>query len=275
MIKLVIQASDIHIRKATRYEEYTELLTQFIEKCREIASNYERDEVRIVLCGDLFHSKNEISNTLIAFTSMFLRQLEDIADVLVISGNHDLIVGNTSKKDSMTALFETAQFEHCTFIDRLLDYDSGIVDDGNIAWALYSIYSDYRAPEVQQHKINNPDQLILGLYHGTVIGSTLNDGTIMENGTDGHIFEGCDYVLAGDIHKRQELKFGDTLLVYPGSIIQQNFGETLTQHGFCVWDIEHGCAHTFIDLDSSFGLYDFTINKPEDIDEDKEVLKNY
>lgn len=274
MIKVIIHASDIHIRKATRYEEYSELLSQFIEQCSNIASNYERDEVRIVLSGDLFHSKNEISNTLIAFTSTFLRQLEQIANVLVISGNHDLIVGNTSKKDSMTALFETAQFTNCTFLDMALGFDSGIIEDDNVAWALYSIYTGFRAPDVAQYKITNPDKTILGLFHGSVIGSTLNNGMIMESGVDKQLFEGCDYILAGDIHKRQEIKCGDALLVYPGSIIQQTFGETLTQHGFCVWDLEKN-THEYVDLESDYGLYDFTIEKPEDIDEDKELLKNY
>ena len=48
---------------------------------------------------------------------------------------------------------------------------------------------------------------------------------------------------AGDIHKRQEIKRGDVKIVYPGSLIQQTFGETVTQHGFAVWDLEKKTHH--------------------------------
>lgn len=96
----------------------------------------------------------------------------------------------------------------------------------------------------------------------------------MDSGQDGDIFQGCDFVMAGDIHKRQVIKRGDTIVVYPGSLIQQTFGETITQHGFAVWDLEKK-SYEFIELPSEYGLYDFEIKKPEDIDDDKEILMNY
>jgi DNA repair exonuclease SbcCD nuclease subunit len=79
--------------------------------------------------------------------------------------------------------------------------------------------------------------------------------------------------MAGDIHKRQVIRRGNTEIVYPGSMIQQTFGETVSQHGFAVWDIENK-TYEFIDLETNYGLYDFEITRPEDIDEDKEILKN-
>ena len=62
MIKCIIHCSDIHIRNFQRLNEYAEQLTKFVEKCKEIAKDYERDEIRIVICGDLVHQKNNISN---------------------------------------------------------------------------------------------------------------------------------------------------------------------------------------------------------------------
>ena len=74
MIKCVIHCSDIHIRNFQRLGEYAEKLTSFVEKCKEIAKDYEREEVRIVIAGDLVHQKNNISNELMTFSSFFLRQ---------------------------------------------------------------------------------------------------------------------------------------------------------------------------------------------------------
>lgn len=274
MIKLIIHAADIHIRNMQRHEEYAAQLTQFIEKCKEVASPFKKEEVRIVLAGDLVHQKNQTSPELFVFASTFIRQLEEIAQVIVISGNHDLLVNNTSRKDTMTALFETANFQNSVFVDGYLGFDSGTLIDDNVTWALYSIYADYRKPDIAQARQENPNNIVIGLYHGTIIGATLNNGTVMQDGTDGETFNGCDIVMAGDIHKRQELKRGNVPIVYPGSLIQQTFGETVTQHGFCVWNLEEK-THRFIDLDTEYGLYDFQISGVDDMDENKETLLNY
>lgn len=274
MIKLIIHAADIHIRNIQRHEEYAAQLTQFIEKCKEVASPFKKEEVRIVLAGDLVHQKNQTSPELFVFASTFIRQLEEIAQIIIISGNHDLLVNNTSRKDTMTALFETANFQNSVFVDGYLGFDSGTLIDDNVTWALYSIYADYRKPDIAQARQENPTNTVIGLYHGTIIGATLNNGTVMQDGTDGETFNGCDIVMAGDIHKRQELKRGNVPIVYPGSLIQQTFGETVTQHGFCVWNLEEK-THRFIDLDTEYGLYDFQISGVDDMDENKETLINY
>jgi DNA repair exonuclease SbcCD nuclease subunit len=274
MIKKVIHIADIHIRMFQRLEEYNEQLNKFIEKCREITEGLENHEVRILIAGDLLHNKNQISAEQISFASTFIRELQTIGEVRLFSGNHDLVVDNSTRMDAMTALFQTAGFDNALFIDSYLGYESGILVDDNITWALYSIFDGFRRPDIEKAREENPNNPIIGLFHGTVIGSTLDNGTIMDYGIDGNIFDGCDYVMAGDIHKRQELKRGDTVIVYPGSLIQQNFGETVTKHGFTVWDIENN-THEHIDLDSEYNLYKFEIKSIEDIENDKENLTNY
>ena len=273
MIKKIIHCSDIHIRNFQRLEEYAEQLTHFTNLCREIASDYERDEVRIVICGDILHSKNNISSELIAFTSAFLRQLEAICDVIVIAGNHDLIVNNTTRKDAISALFETANFEHCHLLDSVLDYQSGCVVDENITWCVYSIFNDFLRPDIEQAIIDNPDNKLVGLFHGMIVGAKLQNNQIAENGLNTDIFQGCHCVMAGDIHKRQTIKRNGTKLVYSGSMIQQTFGETVQNHGFVVWDVKT-MTHEFIDLDSQYGLYDIELSSIDDLDNNNEKLIN-
>lgn len=272
MIKCVIHCSDIHIRNFQRLNEYADQLTKFVEKCKEIAANYEREEVRIVISGDLVHQKNNISNELMTFSSFFLRELEQIAKVIVIAGNHDLLVNNTSRTDTLTALFETANFTDCVFIDSILNFESGFVEDDNIVWVLYSIYNGYAQPDMST--IDREGKKVIGLYHGMVVGATLNNGSVVDSGVDGELFDGCDCVMAGDIHKRQVIKRGDVDIVYPGSLIQQTFGETVSQHGFVVWNIEN-MSYEFVDLETDYGLYDMEIESMNDIDNDKEKLINF
>jgi hypothetical protein len=70
------------------------------------------------------------------------------------------------------------------------------------------------------------------------------------------------------------MKCGDTEVVYPGSLIQQSYGETISQHGFAVWNLED-MSYKFIDIDNDYGLYDVEINNIDDVDEDKEKLINF
>lgn len=272
MIKCVIHCSDIHIRNFQRLGEYAEQLTKFVNECKEVVSNYKKDEVRIVISGDLVHQKNNISNELMTFTSFFLRQLEEIATVIIIAGNHDLLINNTSRTDTLTALFNTANFTNCKFLDSMLDYESGFVRDDNVIWALYSIYNGYAAPSFAD--LDTKDKTVIGLYHGMVVGASLNNGIVVDSGVEGGVFKGCSCVMAGDIHKRQTLKIGGIDIVYPGSLIQQTFGETVSQHGYVIWDLET-MTHTFKDLDSEYGLFNIEINDINDIDEDKEKLVNF
>lgn len=274
MVKLIIHIADVHIRNFVRLEEYTLKLNELNEKIKEEVKGYEYNEIRIVVSGDIAHSKNNISNELIAFISSWIRQLEQFGKVIVISGNHDLMVGNMSRIDTLTAIFTASQFENAVHLDSYLGYDSGIVPDDNISWAVYSIFADYKKPNIKQARKDFPNNIVIGLYHGPIVGATLNNGSVMDSGVDGDIFSGCDFVAAGDIHKRQELKRGDVNIVYPGSLIQQTFGETVTQHGFVVWNLE-GKTHKYVDLSDDYSLYDFEIKSVDDIDADKEILMNY
>lgn len=274
MIKKIIQLADIHIRPYKRLEEYAEYLELLKGAIAKEVEGYDRSEIRVVVCGDLADSKLVISNELILFLSTWIRELEKFGEVIAISGNHDLLVNNKSRVDTLTALFKTAAFENSIHLDSYLGYESGVIAEDNVTWALFSIFSDYRRPNIEQARQDFPSNTVIGLYHGTIVGASLDNGNVMSDGTNGDDFYGCDFVLAGDIHKRQVLKRGDVIIVYPGSLIQQTFGETVTQHGFASWNVETK-EYKFIDLPIKYGLFDFSIKTPEDIDEDKELLLNY
>ena len=196
-IKKIITCGAIHIRNFLRQEEYLEQLNKFIDKCREIAQPFQKEEIRIVICGDILHQKNNISPDLITIVSTFIRQLEEIAKVIIIAGNHDILENNLSRKDAISSIFDTAQFSNAFLLDQILDYQSGIVVDNNIAWCLYSIFDNYKKPDIDLDKIKNHDKIHIGLYHGMIVGASLDNGSIVDSGIDGDLFSGCDCVMAG------------------------------------------------------------------------------
>jgi DNA repair exonuclease SbcCD nuclease subunit len=273
MIKKIIHCADLHIRPYLRLDEYAEQFEVFVEKCREIAEPYEKDEVRILISGDICHSKINVSNELFTVASYLIRRLEEIAPVIVIAGNHDMIAENSTRTDTLTGLFNTAGFTNSKYLDMMLDYQSGCVVDDNVVWALYSIMDDFRRPDIGAVE-KDGDTRVIGLYHGMVVGATLNNGSVVADGLDSDAFEGCDCVMAGHVHKKQELKRGDAIILYPGSLIQQTFGETVSQHGFAVWDVKD-MTYEYVELPTEYGLYDIEIESIEDIDNDKERLVNF
>ena len=56
-----------------------------------------------------------------------------------------------------------------------------------------------------------------------------------------------------------------------GSLIQQNFGESTDNHGFCIVDIDKD-KYSFKDIENNWGFYTFKINSIEDIEKEKEIL---
>ena len=62
-------------------------------------------------------------------------------------------------------------------------------------------------------------------------------------------------------------------IVMPSSLIQQNFGENVTKHGFLFWDVE---SKTFTehDVDNRFLYYQFKIKSIEDIENGTEIITN-
>ena len=58
-----------------------------------------------------------------------------------------------------------------------------------------------------------------------------------------------------------------------GSIICQNFGESVGKHGYGVYNVDNG-KYKYFDLDNSQPYLNFKISDIEDINDDKEILIN-
>ena len=85
---------------------------------------------------------------------------------------------------------------------------------------------------------SNPDKINIALYHGAVAGSKTDTGWVMEHGEiDLEFLENFDYGFLGDIHKTNQIVDDHGKARYPGSLVQQNFGESLDK-GFLLWDVK-------------------------------------
>lgn len=264
----IIACGDIHIRNLRRIEEYQQQLQKFVDACGEhIGENPE--DYTIVITGDLFHNKLDISSEGYVLANWFLRKLDELScPVYVIAGNHDLNMKNLERLSPIDTLFSLGNYANVLFLDKELEYKSGIWTNGEVNFVLYSSYDNFVKPEIDRDEYN------VGLIHAEIKGCKTDTGYVGENGIPTSHFEGLDVCLCGHIHKRQTLTYDETDIIYTGSLIQQDHGERITGHGYIIWDTETD-EYTEYDIpNENNGFYTFQINSEEDIKDDKEEILN-
>lgn len=269
MVKKVIHIADVHIRTMRMHDEYKEVFVSLIKQVTELVQDFEREEIRIVVAGDLVHQKIVISNEQLMLGTWFLRNLEKIAPVILIAGNHDLLENNKDRMDSITPMVQFLPDANINYFKESLCY----LDD-NIVWCVYSIFEENERPNIEAARLEfGDDKKYIGLFHAPVINAKTDIGYDIDHGAGLDIFEGCDMVMLGDIHKRQSFIHKGINIAYPSSLIQQNFGENVTKHGFLYWDVESK-SFTEHDVDNRFLYYQFKIKSIEDIENGSEIITN-
>ena len=269
MVKKIIHLADIHLRTFRMHEEYMSVFKNLMSDLTDLLSEYKKEEIRIVIAGDLVHQKIVISNEQLMLGTWFLRNLEEIAPVIMIAGNHDLLENNKDRIDSISPM---VQF----LFDKNVNYfkESKCYLDDNIVWCVYSIFEDNSRPDIEaaREQFGN-DKTYIGLYHAPIINAKTDIGYEIDHGGELEIFEGCDIAMLGDIHKRQSFNHKGIPIAYPSSLIQQNFGENVSKHGFLLWDVETK-KFTEHDVENKSPFYQFKIKSLEDLDNGTEVLTN-
>lgn len=280
MVKKIIACADIHIPSLRGIDDLKESLEKFMAECRKIVADEGGPEnVRIAVAGDIFHNKITITNESIIAVGWFLKELGQICKTIICAGNHDFIMDNTDRIDSLTPLFEVGNIPNVVYLDKELGYKSGCYVDDNIVWCLFSSFNGFEAPSTAMVKAEQTENhpVYVGMIHGDINGAVTPTNHINENSLDPGIFKDCDFVIAGHIHKKQEIKKNGVKIVYCSSITQKNFGESISGHGYVLWNIEdpEDISYRYKELkNDDSGYYKFIINDISDLDEDLEELVN-
>ena len=269
MIKKIYHCADLHIRLYSRHEEYREQFEKFYDSVRKDIKRLgvSPEECRIVIAGDICHSKNQMTPELINIVTWFFKSCCDIADTIVILGNHDFLANNLDRMDALTPIIETMGDDRLKFLKH-----TGCYEDNNIVWCVYGHMEGSKRPELEEAKEKYGDnKTYVGLYHDPLIGLKTNIGFEFEDGQDISIFDGCDFVCCGDIHMYQVMDYHGTEIVQPSSMIQQDFGESVDKHGYVIWDVEKK-THKHINISSDYGFYTIKINSIDDIENEAEKV---
>jgi DNA repair exonuclease SbcCD nuclease subunit len=259
----VVLISDIHIRLFKRHEEYREQFNKLYNILDDILPEF------IVIGGDIFHSKNNLSPEVVNLTSELFRNLSKKCEkLIIIAGNHDLLVNNSDRMDSLTPIINNLNVDNIFYLKESRCYEIG-----DYIWPVWSQLEENKYPvDLKESLEKNKEKKHIGLYHGPLVGMNTDMGYTFEDGTKSYEFDGCWYTLCGDIHKRQVMYTTQKRpVIMVGSFLQQDYGESYGEHGFCLIDLSSD-YYEFFDIPSDNGFYTFKISSFNDIEEGDEKL---
>ena len=219
----IAHVSDIHVRKLKYHKEYRAVFEQLYEKLKE-----EKPDI-IVNTGDTFHTKLDLSPEAIKMMSDLFVGLADIAPYHMILGNHDMNLKNSSRLDAISPIVGYLEHPNIHFHKHASVIE---VAEGIDLHVLSIVDPDNWKKDLPEDRVN------IALYHGSVVGSVTDTGWMMTHGDISlDELEKYDYALLGDIHKTDQKVDTEGRAKYPGSLVQQNHGES-NDKGYLMWDIQ-------------------------------------
>jgi DNA repair exonuclease SbcCD ATPase subunit len=247
-LKKIYHIADIHIRNVKRHKEFRGVFEKMFEEIR----NRGTEDSLIYLAGDIAHAKLEMSPELLKEISWLLTECTKHCETILIAGNHDCNMNNSDRLDVLTPIVEALKLPNLHYLR-----DTQVYAIGDVDFAVFSIFDNKDNWPKADTLFGNKK---IALFHGPVDHSQTDIGYVVSSRhftTD--MFDGYDLALLGDIHKRQELiSPKGCKCVYAGSLVQQNFGETLDKHGFLVWDLDT-LTYEEIDIKNDYGYYTMDI----------------
>jgi exonuclease SbcC len=248
-LQYIYHLSDLHIRNGDkiycRYEEYKSVFENTITslKTNIDKNNLEFDDYIIIITGDIFHNKNNIGNYGLLLYKTFIQELLKFSRVYIFPGNHDLIQSDINQPSLVYS--STFDLTNLTILNETTSFK---IDDIGFSYvSVENTLDNYKNSGRFQELPPFPDiketvKYKIALFHGSFAFAKLYNGDDIKTETNPYPLEWIkdfDYVLLGDIHKRQIFNYKQkTICGYSGSLIQQNFGEDIIDHGYLLWNLQ-------------------------------------
>jgi DNA repair exonuclease SbcCD ATPase subunit/DNA repair exonuclease SbcCD nuclease subunit len=256
-IDYIVHVSDVHIRLTKRHDEYREAFSKLYSEIQKTPEN-----TVIINTGDTFHSKVDLSPEAVQIGGEFLKKCADIRPTIIIAGNHDCLLTNTTRLDSISPIVDALNHSNLFYLK-----ESKLYGFANLLLNNMSVFDDatkyIRMKNVMKRIKINFDAKI-ALYHGGVLNAKTDVGyTITDKTVTNELFDVHDMALLGDIHMAQTLQEYDEntekpIIRFAGSFIQQNHGEALLGHGYSLWDVKQR-SYTHVEIPNDYGHFTIDI----------------
>lgn len=233
--------SDIHIGLGTDNKLNHDNILNFAKWSSELFLN--RGISDIIIPGDIFHNRNEISVTTLSVAKEFFDYFKDFR-VFISTGNHDCFLKHKSDINSITLLDGWNNIHVIDKKPEIISYKDKKIS--LIPWG--TSYDD----------IPNTD-IMFG--HFEISSFYMNSYKVCEHGMkSGDLLKKSPYVISGHFHKKDHRTYSNGQILYVGSPYQQNFGDSLDERGIYEFNLEEN-TFEFIKNDISPQFFKISIKK--------------
>jgi len=233
--------SDIHLGLGQDNDMWHNISLDFAKWASETLKT--RGIKEILIPGDVFHNRSEISVKTLSISKQFFDYFNDFT-IYVSTGNHDCFLKHNSEINSISIL---NNWQNIHVFDKSpvnLKYKNK-----NITMIPWGTTFD---------NIPNSD-IIFG--HFEISSFYMNSFKICENGMkSSDLFKKSPYIISGHFHKKDYRKYDNGEILYLGSPFQHNFGDCLDERGIYIFDINKN-EFEFIKNDISPKHFKISIKK--------------
>lgn len=232
--------TDLHIGLGQDSSSWHDVVLEFGKWSSEIY--LKRGINDIIICGDVFHNRSEISVATLDVAKRFFDCFRDF-QIYILAGNHDSYFKDHSEVNSISLLdgwknIKVVQKNPETL--KIKDKSAVLVPWG-----------------VEYQDIPTAD-IIFG--HFEIVSFYMNTYKKCEHGMSSNdLFDKSKLIISGHFHKKEHRKYNNGEIIYLGSPYQQNFGDSLDERGIYILDIEKN-EFEFIENDISPKYYKISVN---------------
>jgi DNA repair exonuclease SbcCD nuclease subunit len=250
--------TDIHIGLGQDSDTWHKIVLDFAKWASEKYLNLGIND--IIICGDIFHNRSEISVSTLSIAKQFFDYFKDF-QLYILAGNHDSFYKEDSRINSIS-IFDG--WKNIKVVDKE-PYELLLKDKKSFLIPWGTSYEDIPKCDI-----------LFG--HFEISSFYMNTYKKCEHGMESSdLFKKANLIVSGHFHKKDHRIYDNGEIIYLGSPYQQNFGDSLDDRGIYIYDIEKN-NFEFIENKISPKYYKLSlkeINKNEfNLNEFKEKIEN-
>lgn len=210
--------SDIHIGIHQNNALWHEIAVDWARWLRDELKHHDIKDM--IICGDLFHYRDEIAVNTIQVTTQILEMWQEF-NIVVLVGNHDAYYKDRSDVNSLSIL---RGWSNITVIDKLTQA---------VAYDRHLLFCPWGTRKEELSK----NDIIFG--HFEIESFKLNHFKVCTEGIKTKsLLSKTDLVITGHFHHREERNYKNGTILYLGNPYQMDFGDANTSKGYYLLDLK-------------------------------------
>lgn len=195
----------------------------------------------IVIAGDIFHNRNEVSVQTLHTVTSFFNILRDF-NIVILVGNHDAYYKDRIDVNSVNILSGYRNIHVISETTMIKAFDKSI---SFVPWSA---------------KVSEIPETDLMFGHFEIMSFKMNKSKICSHGvSSSDLLSKSRLIMSGHFHYRDERRYQNGTIIYLGSPYQLDFGDCNTSKGIHILDLKN-LKYDFIENDVSPKHFKFRLS---------------